>query len=300
MSTIIERGEAIDGLLNRGPSVQRWSLRFPEKSRGTQQDEEIFEAREPGGEWTTFRLHDYAEIFRRPGLYEKLIYDHLQCRSPWRVAGLLRHVLDDWEMSMSDLRVLDLGAGNGIVGDHLRELGVKHLAAADILPEARLAAERDYPDAYEEYFVEDFTALPEEDRQRLRAFRFNALITVAALGFGDIPPRAYAEAFNAVSNDGWIALSIKETFLRPARDQSGFAAFMSRLIEDDIFELVAWQRHHHRLSIAGKPLFYVALVGRKRADVPLSLIEEREAADRALEAEQASAAHGTLLTGEPA
>lgn len=294
---MIETQEAVEGLLKRDPSVKRWTLRFPEKTKRADQDEEVFEAKEKDGSWTTLRLHDYDQIFSRPGLYEKLIYDHLQCRSPWRVVGLLRHVLEDWDTDMSDLRVLDLGAGNGIVADHLRELGVKHLVGADIIPEAKEAAERDYPGLYADYFVEDFTKLSDGDRKRLRGNNLNSLITVAALGFGDIPPRAYAEAFNAVSNAGWVALSIKESFLRPSRDQSGFAAFISRLIEEGIFEMVAWQRHHHRLSIAGDELFYVAMVGRKRADVPMSIIEEREAADRADEAKQNSM---TFVTGEPA
>ena len=40
------------------------------------------------------------------------------------------------------------------------------------------------------------------------------------------------------------------------------------MVREGIFEQVADRRYIHRLSIAGEPLEYVALVGRKRADVP--------------------------------
>ena len=51
-------------------------------------------------------------------------------------------------------------------------------------------------------------------------------------------------------------------------DESGFRGLIRRMVREGIFEQTAARRYVHRLSIAGEPLEYVALVGRKRADVP--------------------------------
>ena len=39
------------------------------------------------------------------------------------------------------------------------------------------------------------------------------MTTVAALGFGDIPPDAFAAAFNLVEDGGHVAFTIKEDFI---------------------------------------------------------------------------------------
>src|SRR4051794_25269396 len=59
------------------------------------------------------RFHDYDEIYKVPGLYEFLFYERLRCCSPEVVCDLLEEEL---ESDPADLRVLDLGAGNGMVG----------------------------------------------------------------------------------------------------------------------------------------------------------------------------------------
>ncbi len=43
------------------------------------------------------------------------------------------------------LRVLDLGAGNGVVGEELKKRGVSRLVGVDIITEAQAATERDRP-----------------------------------------------------------------------------------------------------------------------------------------------------------
>jgi hypothetical protein len=46
------------------------------------------------------------------------------------------------------------------------------------------------------YHVVDFCNLTEEQRKDLESWSFDCLTTVAALGFGDIPAKAFIEAFN--------------------------------------------------------------------------------------------------------
>ena len=65
----------------------------------------------------------------------------------------------------------------------------------------------------------------------------------------------------------FVAFNLKADFLERV-DETGFRGLIRRMVREGIFELVADRRYVHRLSTAGEPLEYVALVGRKRADVP--------------------------------
>lgn len=218
------------------------------------------------GERRRFRFHDYDAIYNVPGLYEALFYRKLKCASPRRVVGLLGTVLQDNHLDAGDLRVIDVGAGNGIVGERLRELGVDRVAGVDIIPEAREAALRDRPRVYDEYLVADLTDLKKDQWAALEGESFNALTIVAALGFNDIPPRAFAEAYNLVETGGWLAFNVKEDFLEGG-DDTGFAKLIRALDDRNLIQINAYQRYPHRLNTAGQWLHYVAIVAKKRGDI---------------------------------
>lgn len=219
------------------------------------------------------RFHDYGRIFETPGLYERLFYDILQCDSPRRVVAMLDDVLEDQPGSTGALRVLDVGAGNGIVGEELATLDPDCVIGLDILPEARQAAGRDRPEAYDDYVVTDLTDMRDDTVERLEARDFNCLVSVATLGFNDIPPEAFAAAADLVQPGGWLAFNLKEDFLRD-EEQSGFARLIARLRAKGIVRVEAYRRYRHRLSVAGKPLHYVAMVGRKLQEIPTRLVDE--------------------------
>jgi SAM-dependent methyltransferase len=225
------------------------------------------------GDRRKFRFHDYDEIYEVPGLYEELFYGRLKCCSPSRVVRLLQDVLRDFNGSVERLRVLDLGAGNGMVGDELAARGVRRIVGVDVLPEAREAARRDRAGIYEQYFVVDLSDLPEPMEKRLSDLRLNCLTSVAALGFGDIPPEAFIKAFNLIETGGWIALTIKEDFLYES-DNTGFCRLVRRLNREKIMQTHAYRRYRHRFSITGEPLHYVAMVSRKRCEIPADLLCE--------------------------
>src|SRR3954463_15524294 len=229
------------------------------------------------GRTREIRFHDYHEIYAIPGLYEFLFYERLECCSPQVVCELLEQELRDEDVDPAGLRVLDLGAGNGMVGERLAELGAEAIVGIDLLPEAAAAAERDRPGIYERYHVLDLTALTAPRRRELRAHRFNSLVTVAALGFGDIPPLAFAEAFNLVADGGWIAFNIKEHFLDDG-EPTGFSRLIGKLLETGVIDQRAEKVYTHRLATNGDALDYVAIVGVKRADVSAELIREAEGA----------------------
>ncbi|WP_051116408.1 class I SAM-dependent DNA methyltransferase [Amycolatopsis nigrescens] len=226
------------------------------------------------GEWRDLRFHDYDQIYRIPGLYEQLFHGILDCRSPDVIAKLLKEELQQDGFAGSDLRVLDLGAGNGLVGEQLHNMDVGKLIGVDIIPEAREAALRDRPTIYDAYHVADMTDLPPAVHAELKAAKFNTMCCVAALGYADIPPAAFRAAFNLVSDNGWIAFNIKDRFLADD-DTSGFATLVRRLREEKVLELLASERYEHRRNVNGEPLHYVALVGTKHGDIPEEFLPGR-------------------------
>lgn len=250
---------------------ERFEIRFP-TGDSVGQDEEWCEVG-LNGTSRRLRFHDYHELYSVPGLYEQLFYDELECRSPATVCGLLREELTKAEVDTTDLRVLDVGAGNGIVGEELERMGAGLLVGVDIIAEAEEATKRDRPGLYDHYFVVDLTDIPADDRGELESMRFNCLTSVAALGFGDIPPRAFAEAYNLVADGGWVAFTIKEDFLGD-QDKTGFSQLIEMMLDEGNLEQRGQRRYRHRLSMTREPLHYVAMTARKQSDVPLEWTDE--------------------------
>lgn len=224
------------------------------------QDAEWCEVGEEG-ERRRIRFHDYDEIYAIPGLYERIFRDHLHCQSPQVVAGLLGEQIRRAGVDPQDLRALDVGAGNGMVGEELHALGMGAIVGIDIIPEAAEGARRDRPDVYEDYLVEDLTDLSDEARERLTDL--NCMTTVATLGFDDMPTAAFEGAFELIEPGGWVAFTIKEDFLDHS-DETGFRRMITEMLAGGAMEERARRRYQHRLSISGKPLHYVAIVATKR------------------------------------
>jgi len=236
------------------------SVTFPDRSQADlDQDEEWFEF-ERGDGTRRLRFHDYGEIYAVPGLYEHLFYDRLKCQSPAVVTDLLCEALAAAAVDPDGLRTLDLGAGNGMVGEALRERCLESVVGVDIVPEAGEAVERDRPGVYDEYHVCDLLEPGHEIRADLEEEPFDVLTSVAALGFGDVPPEVFTRALSLVRPGGWIAFTIKEDFLSDD-DPSGFSALIARMLADGRLIEKARRRYRHRLDVHGRPLHYIAMVG---------------------------------------
>lgn len=254
------------------PTVANGKLEvaLPEPSMSMSQDAEWCVVR-VDDEWRQIRFHDYSGLYSIPGLYERVIYDILRCDSPHTIRSLLERELLATGTPPNHLRVLDLGAGNGMVGEELASMDAAAIVGVDIIEEAAMAAERDRPGLYEAYYILDMTNLSADRRRQLATHRFNALTCVAALGFSDIPPRAFAAAYNLVATGGWIAFNIKEDFLAE-KDRSGFAGLIRAMVDDGALELRQRRRYQHRLATSGRPLHYMAIVGIKNRDVPEEML----------------------------
>lgn len=181
------------------------------------------------------------------------------------LVDLLAVALDAAGEKPADLRVLDFGAGNGMVAEQLVRLGVGEVVGVDLLPEARDAALRDRPDVYRAYIAGDITTLTADDRAQLADARLNCLTCVAALGFDDIPPAAFAAAFNSIAEQGWVVFNLRDRYV----DRPGaFAQLLQRMEDEGVLERTARTRYRHRLSVSGEGLDYVAVVARKHGHIP--------------------------------
>ncbi|MDX6679183.1 MAG: hypothetical protein QOE31_3235 [Solirubrobacteraceae bacterium] len=250
---------------------ERFALHMPPRHAGAvlDQDEEWCEI-EMHGARRRIRLHDYAAIYDVPGLYEQLFAERLRCASPQVVCELLGEQLAAAGARQATMGVLDFGAGNGMIGEQLDKTGFGTIVGVDLLPEARAAALRDRPGIYDDYHVVDLTAPDPAERAILERGDFDCLVCVAALGFGDVPMLAFAEAFNLVDSPGWLAFNVRDKILEQERD--GFGGLIERMCSEGVIEERARRQYTHRLSIAGEPLDYVAIVATKARDIPLDWV----------------------------
>jgi hypothetical protein len=254
--------------------TKRHRIQFPKRdAEELEQDEVFFYLINPDGKKKKIRLHDYDVIYNKPGLYEQLFYERLRCQSPTKVSEILKHSLSQSECNLSELRVLDLGAGNGMMGEALKKHGVSRLIGVDIIDEAQQATERDRAGVYDAYYVADFCNINEVLHDEISSWMPDCLTSVAALGFGDIPPMAFLTAFNLIQSEGWVAFNIKETFLDHT-ETSGFSRMIRELIFSKYLDVYHLERYRHRMSMDGKPLYYFGFSGRKKFDIPDGFLEK--------------------------
>ncbi len=250
----------------------RHQIQFPAADVRELAQDDVYFYLTDGAEKEKIRLHDYDRIYKSPGLYEQVVYDRLKCQSPTVVVDVLKYVVKQSGMSMSELRVLDVGAGNGIVGEVLKQHDVSRVIGIDIIEEAREAAQRDRPGVYDAYYVMDLCNMSDEQQSDVASWSPDGLVSVAALGFGDIPAAAFLQAFNMVGDGGCVAFNLKETFFDRS-DTSGLSHLVREMIFANYLDMYHLQRYRHRLSMEGIPLYYFAIGGRKRANVPDSFLE---------------------------
>ena len=254
--------------------MNRYHIQFPRANGNHLNQDEAYFFLKTGEETEKILFHQYDRIYDFPGLYEQLYYDRLKCVSPQRIMGSLTHTIDVNNEYFSTMKVLDFGAGNGMMGEELKKIGVARLIGVDILEEAKKATERDRPGIYDEYYVKDFTNLSAKDRTDIQSWNLNALVSVAALGFGDIPPRAFIQALNLIDKEGWVAFNIKETFLHDT-DTTGFSKLIRELIFSEFLNIHHLERYMHRLSIEGNPLYYFAVICWKKAHIPIDFLDTK-------------------------
>jgi len=247
-------------------------IHFPDTKDNMDQDEE-FCVLDMGECTKKIRFHDYHEIFQVEGLYEHLFYDVLKCNSPNTVCNKVMTVAEDAGLKPENLNILDIGAGNGMVGEELRSIGADKVIGIDIIQEAKDAQLRDRPDVYEDYFVQDLTDLDNSVRKELMSYNLNCMTTVAALGFGDIPTKAFSEGFNLIEEKGVVSFNIRDKFIEEA-DTSDFSDLIETIEGERILDIQVKEKYRHRLDVHGNPIYYYVIAGIKNRDIPDELVEQ--------------------------
>ena len=260
----------MDNLVPQAGRQTDYKIIIPDINECLDQNEEYFYVNYKG-EKRRLLCHDYDEIYKIPGLYEKFFYGMLKCDSPNVVCELLEEEMKNLDEADVSLRVLDFGAGNGMVGERIQEMDCDLMVGVDIIPEAKEAALRDRPGVYDDYYIMDMNQLNQKRERQFKDYEFNALVTVAALGFGDIPTKAFLNAFNLVEDDSWIAFNIKDRFLSD-EDNTGYRALMDNIMDDSL-EILQEKDYIHRMSVTGEELCYRAIVGRKTGSIADALID---------------------------
>lgn len=214
--------------------------------------------------WQEIKFTDYSAIYEIPGLYEQLFHEVLKCDSPRLMCEFLRRGLVADGAHPQRLRVLDLGAGNGMMGAGLRALGAGLVVGVDLLQAAATATERDHPGCYDAYHVADISRLCPQEQRQLRDYRFNALTCVAALGVDEARSESFNTAFNLLGNGGWVAITIREP-LDGDDDGTGFAGLIRDAVGAGAVQIVRSEVYRHRLTTTGEPLHYTGILARKCA-----------------------------------
>lgn len=206
-------------------------------------------------------FHDYAAIYAVPGLYERVFRDELGMCSAEVVVGAWAEALGELGRDGSRERVLDVGAGNGIGGEQLRDVGVERLVGLDLEPEARAATHRDRPGVYDDYHVADLLGC---DLAGLRAERLTSVVALSAVGVGHLPAAALERVLGLLEPGGLFAFAVTPALLPGSDDADGVATgypeLLDRLLADGR-QLIRLE-YVHRRQADGTPHDAVALVGR--------------------------------------
>ena len=168
------------------------------------------------------------------------------------------------------LDILDVAAGNGIVGAELRKQladkpGIRSLIGTDLLESARSAALRDRPNVYDDYVAADLTR-PRESRLPSSS---DVVVICAALGFGDgdLPLEAVDGAIALLRKGGFLAFTVN-AWNQGDGCSPRWQSFMAGVKEGggchwECLEEVARQKYKHRKNVQGKWIEYMALIYKK-------------------------------------
>ena len=230
---------------------------------GRRQGQEEFVLRSDGDE-SRIVLHDYAAVYAVPGLYEEVVQRQLRCASPATVAEALLEAAADAGVAPADVRAFDLGAGNGVVGEEMRDRGVTVVAGADGIPEARDAAHRDRPGLYRHYVVGERLDV-DGIAAMVRDEGLTALVAAGAVGEGHVPVDSLGQLWDAFPPGSLLALTIKDGGPETGdHDVADVDAMLSRTAGTaHPTRTVVRRRFRHRVSMAGAELYYLVLAAVK-------------------------------------
>jgi hypothetical protein len=225
-------------------------------------DGEYVALRENGLEEEIVHLHDYPRLYGVSGLYEYIVQGLLGCRSPQVAAEALARALKRLGVEPAEVRLLDLGAGTGLVGELVRGLGIATVVGLDSLAAARVACLRDRPGVYRDYLVGDLADPGPELLARLRRHQPGGLVAAGAFGGTHVPPTALINALALLPSGAPVVFTIDERWMRTDAP-GGFRTPVTQLLASGELQLLERSRFRHRLTTDGEPVTYELLAAAK-------------------------------------
>ena len=225
-------------------------------------DGEYVALRENGSEEELVHLHDYARLYAVPGLYEHIVQEMLGCRSPQVTAQALARAMDRLALDPANVRLLDLGAGTGLVGELVHGLGIASVIGLDALAAAREACLRDRPGVYSDYLVGDLADPRPELLAQLRRHRPSGLVSAGAFGGTHVPATALVTALSLLPSGAPVVFTIDERWMH-TDGPGGFRTPVTRLLASGELRLLERSRFDHRLTTGGESVTYELLAAAK-------------------------------------
>lgn len=123
--------------------------------------------------------------------------------------------------------MLDLGAGNGMMGEEIRSVVRDHgdgsladsttIVGFETLPSTKAATDRDQPGVYDAYVaanITEYVKAPPSDPTEAMLFSrgFNVLMFISALCFGNATVRAFKTSVSLLEDGGLLAFNLEEAF----------------------------------------------------------------------------------------
>jgi hypothetical protein len=228
-----------------------------DEAPGRSQAEESFVLIRDDGSSERIVLHDYSRVYAVPGLYEEVVQHRLGCASPQVLAGTLADAVTAAGASTAGLRVLDVGAGNGVVGEELHARGAQVVAGIDGVVAARDAARRDRPELYEVYAIAGVDEVTPE--QLVVDHGLNALTAAGALGVGHVEVADVARWWGVFPPGSWFAATAPPDVV----DASGADLLGALAAADPTTRLVRQEAFAHRRRMSGATITYSVVVAHK-------------------------------------
>jgi trans-aconitate methyltransferase len=210
------------------------------------------------------RLHEYGRVYTVPGLYEEVVQRRLECASPAVLSrALVKHVVQCGD-DPAALRLLDIGAGNGVVGEELRKLGVDGaFFGMDKEGGAREAAERDRPGLYVEYLIGDLAEL--SIASMVEKYSLTGMVGAGVFGPGHVSAANLNAAWQQFRPGAWLAVTLPENVVNADGEELSDYVAALRAGEENT-EVTEFSRYRHRFRMSGDPIYYYLMVARRTRD----------------------------------
>jgi len=148
----------------------------------------------------------------------------------WQIPRLIASVLS--QFTPASARVLDAGAGTGLVGQYLGSLGYDSLVAMDISNEMlNKAREKNVYQEFHQMDMGETLDFPDDS--------FDAVVCAGVLTFSHAPAKSLREMVRVTKPGGYILYSLRTD----AYESMGFEEITSRLDSDGEWQMVEKKGH---------------------------------------------------------